>query len=234
MAMELSAEIMKTRIKKWTRKWGWDFLNVVFPAAEPVAQLEYLSAEEVLARLKPSPPGGTQIKAFFDYREPLMRKALHEIKYRGNVRIIDLFGEILYQKLTEYAAGHVTGHSIGQKIILIPIPLSAKRFKERGFNQCELLCRAIVTHDTIANFELRTDILQKIRHTDTQTSKKRSERLQNLRGCFAMAEEYKNRYQDKTIILLDDVITTGSTLREAASVLAETKAKIILPVALAH
>ena len=90
------------------------------------------------------------------------------------------------------------------------------RKRERGFNQAELLARAL--RRAAADFR-RATFLQRTRYTTTQTQFDRSERMENLRGAFRLRRG--SNVQGLRMLLVDDVLTTGSTLSECASVLKE-------------
>lgn len=103
------------------------------------------------------------------------------------------------------------------EVLIIPVPLHKKRRQWRGFNQSELLAKVICQ-----NFKLKlsTD-LKKIKPTTPQAKLNSAQRKTNLINCFAWTGDYLN---EKNIILVDDVTTTGSTLNECAKVLKQNGA----------
>ena len=108
--------------------------------------------------------------------------------------------------------------------ILIPIPITTKRFRERGYNQAELLA----THFSKAfHLGLEKNILYKTKHTNKQgTAKSKEERAQNILGSFGV--KHPELVEGKNIILIDDITTTGSTLVEVRNLLLEKgSAKVI-------
>ena len=99
--------------------------------------------------------------------------------------------------------------------LVMPIPLSKKRFRERGFNQAELLARALAGH---LGLKIDLEAFIRHRHTRPQTEMKSAEeRSTNLHGCFSVTDPALVR--GRTIVLVDDVTTTGATLLEAARTL---------------
>lgn len=94
----------------------------------------------------------------------------------------------------------------GSETIVIPVPLHKRKFKTRGYNQSELLANPIARH---LGCELRTDLLYRKHHMDSQTTHTREERSRLLKNVFqcnrAPLREIRN------IVLVDDVLTTGST-----------------------
>jgi ComF family protein len=98
--------------------------------------------------------------------------------------------------------------------VLIPLPISKKRRRERGFNQSAIIAKHLSRQFQIPCYE---NILHKTKHNTAQFSLSLGERKKNPVGCY----EVQNRelIKEKTIILIDDVFTTGSTVNECAKVL---------------
>lgn len=97
--------------------------------------------------------------------------------------------------------------------LLVPVPLHPNRLRERGYNQSALLARALAERSGIA----WQDVLVRVRDTPHQTGLGRAERLKNLDGAFALRKG--SDVTGKRILLVDDVFTTGTTLRQCAAVL---------------
>ncbi|MCX6752216.1 MAG: hypothetical protein NTZ87_01815 [Candidatus Nomurabacteria bacterium] len=176
------------------------------------------------------------IFALYDYRHPPVKKALWFLKYKGKKRLANIFAEVLYDKISEELADLSLMENFNN-VILIPIPLSARRYRERGYNQAELICKELIRLSKTNHltpppaplslsrrgagsevFSLRNDILIKPKETEHQARiESRSQRLKNIVGSFAVknAEKVKNR----NIILIDDITTTGATLNEATTIL---------------
>ena len=102
--------------------------------------------------------------------------------------------------------------------VLIPIPLSHQRLAERGFNQ------AVQLAHHLSRAKTQSQTLLRMKHTSAQSSLKRSERLTNLAGAFAVAPLLVAQLRGKNILLIDDVVTTGATLNFAARVLKQAGA----------
>ncbi|WP_288018429.1 ComF family protein [Tenuifilum sp.] len=90
---------------------------------------------------------------------------------------------------------------------IIPVPLHPKRLKERGYNQAEVIAKGLAEAMKIP---VVNDVLLRNRYTQTQTKKSRIERIQNISGAFSIHNPQK--IANGHILLVDDVITTGSTL----------------------
>lgn len=111
---------------------------------------------------------------------------------------------------------------------VLPIPLSRQRLQERGFNQALLLARRLAPHTTSA------DLLLRIQHTTEQSQLARTQRLHNLQGAFAVEPLQRSRLQGRRIVLIDDVMTTGATLHQAALALRQAGALHITALVLAR
>ncbi|WP_291588397.1 ComF family protein [Comamonas sp. UBA7528] len=112
--------------------------------------------------------------------------------------------------------------------LTIPIPLSPQRLRSRGYNQALLLARAL---DCPA---IQPQLLQRTHDTPTQMRQGRAARLRNLRGAFSVPPQHQGLLRGKTVLLVDDVITTGATLQAAAQALLAAGASQVHAVALAR
>lgn len=172
------------------------------------------------------------IFASFQYQDPTIKKLLHSLKYYNKKHIGILMGSYLYERMAEEISELYT-FSSGAPILLLPVPLSSQRQKERGYNQADLIARGLIQNDINKIFVLENNILIKTKNTLPQARiKNRNTRLKNIIGCF----EIKNRekIKGKTIIVLDDVTTTGGTIYEIMKVLKKNGAKKIVGFAVAH
>jgi len=168
----------------------------------------------------------------FEYRHPLIKKSIWLLKYKGKKRIAKIFAEVLYGKILEELSDLTLLENFYQPV-LIPIPLSAKRKRERGFNQAELICHEIIKLDKNKNLILEKSVLIKPKNTEHQARiENRNKRLKNIIGSFAIKNSEK--IQNKNIILIDDVSTTGATLSEAKKILKQAGAKKIIAFTVAH
>ncbi|OGI63781.1 hypothetical protein A2914_01235 [Candidatus Nomurabacteria bacterium RIFCSPLOWO2_01_FULL_41_21] len=167
----------------------------------------------------------------FDYRDKNVKKAIWMLKYKGKKRLADIFGIVMYGRILE-ELGELDLMANFKKPILIPIPLSKTRQKERGYNQTELICRKIMNLGE-KNLEYQKNVLIKIRETEHQARiEDKRKRLLNLIDSFGVINE--ELIKGRNIILLDDVTTTGTTLKEAKKVLKNAGAKKIIAFTLAH
>ena len=150
------------------------------------------------------------------------RQAVHGLKYGGLPRIADDLAA---------AMGKVRPETDGPSV-LIPIPLAKKRLRERGYNQSEKLARALARQWRIP---VLLDVLVRTRETPTQTALTPGTRLANVRAAFAVANAQCSMINDHwTLIIVDDVFTTGATLAEAARALEQAGASRVMGVTFAR
>jgi ComF family protein len=112
--------------------------------------------------------------------------------------------------------------------VLVPIPLDRKKLKWRGFNQTEEIAREL---SSLLKIPLMVDCLIKIRVTKDQVELSEKERVENVKGAFFVKN--KGKIKGKNFLLVDDVFTTGATMKEAARVLKEAGAKKIVGIVVA-
>ena len=105
---------------------------------------------------------------------------------------------------------------------IVPVPISKKRKKKRGYNQSELLAKEIAYN---ANLVLEKESLYKIKDIVEQSKLNKENRLKNIQGVYELVN--KEKLNKKKILLIDDIYTTGSTVNECSKVLREAKPKKI-------
>ncbi len=139
--------------------------------------------------------------------EGIVRKAITKIKYN--------FAYDIASELADICAFKLHNPPLIQNSILIPVPLHKSRERWRGFNQSEIIAKLISKK---LNIGFEKDLLIKPKASLPQVGLVRNQRMQNIRGKFAVNSEAK-LYQNRTYIIFDDVATTGSTIQEAMKVL---------------
>jgi ComF family protein len=144
-------------------------------------------------------------KAFSTWEfSPTIQTVIHHLKYQNFKMLANRIGIFMADRLKKLSLP-------GDRTILIPVPLHKTRIRERGYNQCELLCRVIASETGITDND---KILTRIRYTQSQTKLNASERAKNVENAFKVI--YPDQITNKLIILVDDVITTGSTMNACA------------------
>jgi competence protein ComFC len=150
----------------------------------------------------------------------VMRQAIHQLKYR-NLRAL---AEPLAKLLNDYLA---TNPIPGE--VLVPVPLHQKRLRERGYNQSRLLAKEL---GKLTNLPVVDDCLIRQRHAPPQArSSTVEERRRNVAGAFVCRD---HRLQDKQVLLIDDVSTSGATLDAGAAALKAARATSVWGLVLAR
>ncbi len=137
----------------------------------------------------------------------VVRQVMHDFKYGGLLHLRKPLASWLGETLDD---PRLAGRRFD---CIVPVPLHPARERERGFNQADILARLLSRQIKVPVRSL----LQRIRYTTTQTQFDRHERMQNLAGAFRLRRGGVVR--DLRVLLVDDVLTTGSTLSECAEVL---------------
>jgi len=156
-----------------------------------------------------------------------LREAVRQLKYRKRKELAEPLGNLLYKKFKE-----IYPEIKSKNCAVIPIPLHFKKEHERGFNQAELLAREF---SQLSKVQFLTNMLIKIKETPAQVEvKDKEKRIKNLEGAFSVTENVLSFTKYKTIILIDDVATTGATLIHAARALEKSGAQKIIGLIVAH
>jgi len=171
--------------------------------------------------------GLTRFFAALPYQDKTTREMLWQFKYLGAKDLAFAFGKILTEFLAKCGFESIFDK---KKTILVPVPLFQARLKDRGFNQSEEIAKIIGEYFKIP---ARIDILAKIKDTAAQAEIKSPEQKQkNILGVFSCKNP--DAVLGKIVILIDDVYTTGSTMKECARVLRASGAKEIWGITIAR
>lgn len=156
--------------------------------------------------------GIDRLISFFPYTG-IVQKAIKTIKYRYAYNVA---GDLLrFASLPE----------LPKKSVFVPIPLHPSRSRLRGFNQAEIIARVLSKR---VDIPVRTDILKRIRKTVPQVDmKNREDRLSNMKGVFVVNKGILPSVQQNTLILVDDVYTTGATMQSACEALKRAGVKTV-------
>jgi ComF family protein len=147
------------------------------------------------------------------YRNELIQKLIYQLKYQYSEDVAKILGSEL-AKIIDQNFDYI-----------IPVPLHRKRYAERGFNQAELLGHHIV--GTCHGMSLQKNIISRTKYTSPQAQLSHEERKVNLQDIFSIKKEKINIIENKKILLIDDVYTTGATINECAKILKKNGAKEI-------
>jgi len=164
-----------------------------------------LNPDNPLARLF---YGKVRLKAvtacFFFSKEGKVQRLIHELKYRDNTEAGLFLGQELGRSIKEAPLFQGLDY-------LIPIPLHPKREHERGYNQSMMIAQGVAE---VTSIPIGGDFLYRKVNTATQTHKNKEERWRNVKDIFEL--RHAERLIGKSVLLIDDVLTTGSTLESCA------------------
>jgi len=177
------------------------------------------------------------LETALDYQKPELKNIFYHLKYHHNKLVAKYLAKIVVERFLIFARQKTEF----KNFLIVPIPISKKRRRERGYNQTEVLLEEILQEilekerqDLRSNY--KPDFLLRGKHTikfsETQT---KEERINLIKGAFNLNEKYSNSTEQK-IILVDDITTSGATFYEARRVLLENgfKKENIFAFALAH
>ncbi|MEQ1870318.1 MAG: ComF family protein [Vicinamibacterales bacterium] len=159
-------------------------------------------------RCRQHPPAIERARSLGLY-DGALRQIVHALKYGGRRSVAGPIGRRLRQ-------GHADLLELAD--IAVPVPLHPSKQRERGFNQAEDLARAIGLPVTRA--------LRRLRRTARQTDLNAEERLENVRDAFAVTR-HAARVRGRSVVLVDDVTTTGATLNACAAALLEADVTVV-------
>jgi ComF family protein len=208
-------------------------LGAIEPVREPqcvvcgdrLASAQLLMGDGRCPSCRDSQPGFERAVSFGEY-EGELRGLIHLLKYEGVTPAAAPLGRMMAQAIRELLSGR------GQvSPLLIPVPLHKNRRRSRAFNQAELIADAAAKRLS-PRLEVASSILLRQRDTISQVGLSRDERMENMRGAFRVADPA--RVKGRTIIVVDDVMTTGTTLSECARVLQQAGAERVWAVTVAR
>ncbi len=188
-------------------------LDLILPPKERVRRTAHYTSDSLPVSPLTQPYGGVSITSLLSYQEQAVEDCIRALKYDASPEAAQLLADVLAEYLREEIA-QIHAFS-SAPVLLVPVPLHRRRFRERGFNQVALVLERLSPE--FKNGELSTisfGVIERTRETTPQTRLPRIERIENVKDAFALAET--EAAQDSHIILIDDVTTTGATLFEAS------------------
>ena len=216
----------------WINKLKDLFLNALFPIkcldchqwGEVICQ-SCLDKIIILNQWKPNLYYLDKIVIIFDYRQDLVKKAIKSFKYPPyHQAVLKRFSLLFIQclKQSSPALNYLTKNNF----VLVPVPLSGRKLAQRGFNQAELIAKELADE---FNWVLNLKVLKKIKNNPSQTNLSYEQRKLNVQNVFKIQEKCP-----ANVILIDDILTTGATLSQAAKTLRQAGAKKIWAIVLAQ
>ena len=157
--------------------------------------------------------GDLPILAWGKY-EGQLKRAIYKMKYHDRPEIGLVLGELLAKA---WLAANVIE---AKKVTVVPIPLHHHKMRERGFNQAEQIARGFCR---LTGYDLSPHALVRTRETKAMFDLSPQERSQNLRGAFVLGKKRPSH----PVLLLDDIYTMGTTVKESAKILRQHKIEVI-------
>lgn len=145
-----------------------------------------------------------------------IQSVIHSLKYLQMKSVGRKFGRIIAEEIIEKYRDRID--------FIIPVPLHRSKQRERTYNQSDYICYGI---NEVLNVKVIEKCLKRVRYTSTQTKLNLKERKENVRDAFSINKKYTGLINGKNILLVDDVITTGSTVLECARILHKNGAQNI-------
>lgn len=130
-----------------------------------------------------------------------MQKLIRGVKYHNQKDLAFFQAKFMYEYFIK-----IVGTSA--QFTIVPVPLHKKRYKQRKFNHMELVANEL---SKLSGWRVKTNLIERIKETKPQYKLKKSEREENLKNAFKV---YPENYNNENLLIIDDILTTGSTLRE--------------------
>ncbi len=158
----------------------------------------------------------------------VVKKLVYKFKYNPNLTDLKtVLDDLFYEGIIQKEALHKV---LVSESVLIPIPLYKSKMRKRGYNQSQILAKGLGKRLNIQVL----DCLERIRDTKTQVGLKKEEREENIKGAFRIRNYESEIRNYGQVFLVDDVVTSGATLKEAAKVLKKGGVEKVYGLILAH
>ncbi len=171
------------------------------------------------------------IFSLFDYKQNKTKQIIRHLKNNNDIFLKKEIAHLMYEFIIDYISDQQE-LSFFNKSLIIPVPISKKRLKERGFNQTHTIAKYLAKE---LNGKFSKRIIQKHKTTKKQALiNNRKERFDNVKDVFSVIKKNKEIIKNKDIIIIDDLATTGATLLEIKKVLKKNNARNVIAITIAH
>ena len=205
-----------------------------FICGHPFDPLSYSAAEcaDCRGQRSHTAPSFRALRSAYTFEGPV-REAIHRFKYQDKIALAAPLARLLYDLLCQQPSS-LPAIPCDRLKLLIPVPLHPWRRYRRGYNQSALLARELSRHLPVPVSE----VLRRVRHTVPQVELSAQERTANVAGAFAVdasaLKQVQSRIAAGPVLLIDDVCTTGATLRECVATLKQSGVNDIYALTLAR
>lgn len=205
------------------------FLDFILPPKDDVRVARAVSEETLRGLLHPTLVKEMWIISLFPYRNGNVRSLVRSVKFYGETGALNAIGAVVGEFLLEMISEKKL-FSGWNTPLLIPIPASGKRLKERGYNQAERIAESLLPF--LEGSILYAPEALRRNERESQVRIERKEREKNIAGAFFVPDA--GAVSGKQILLIDDVVESGATLKDARRALRAAGASEVIGVALAH
>lgn len=178
------------------------FFDSLFPPRQSELLVREVTSESLDRRYQPHLK--TECICLSEYRDPLIQALITENKFYNNAAAKRALATLL-KKFT---------HARSDSLILIPVPLGSKRLRDRGYNQVSEVLQQLQNASHVQIYE---NICARKRETLPQVSLQREARLRNMTDAFEVNKAVLSELREKTLVIIDDVCTTGATMQALRS-----------------
>lgn len=205
-------------------------LTFLFPYPEQVRTFLSWNTAELATHVHVCKDAHRSIQSLFIYKEDIIRASIASLKYKGDTTIARQYAPLLAQHIMQTIDTHTE-----RTWYIVPIPASKRRLDTYGFNQCEILCKAMQPH-LDARCVYVPHVLERIDTHVSQTKLSRTDRLQNVTNVLRVHQgsDVSFKMHDAAIIIVDDVYTTGATAQAAIEACVQAGANTVVVWTLAH
>jgi len=207
---------------------------------ECFTRISFASFSKCIVCMKPSISGLTHNRCLKRYSvdgmfaaleyKSVVKKAIYNYKYEPYIyKLSEIFTRLMYESFIQNEV-LMSSLTASDNVWITCVPLHRKRLNKRGYNQSVLLGKKIALK---FGLPFSSRLLSRIRDTKPQFKLKKKERAQNILGAFELNPKLAGKTKGKTVFLVDDVFTSGATIRECGKVLKKSGAKKVYGLALA-
>ncbi len=203
--------------------------DFILPPKDDVRRAQSITEEELHALLRPTVVHEAWILALFPYKDARVRAIIRSVKFYADTAALPKIGRITAEFLLETISDKKL-FSAWDVPLLVPMPASKKRLRERGYNQVERFAESIL--ESLSDSVTYAPDILKRGERESQVRIKRGARGDNIKGAFFVSRP--ELVHGKHVILLDDVVESGATIKDARRALLKAGAAEVLGIAIAH